>query len=112
MTLLVKSSWQGCDIAEGDVVLKSGERLGPAEIGLLATVGVLTVKVVFFNNFLSVYICDFFASLYPCLILELPLIYAEAIYYCLIMAINRYILPQQLLCFRRVMNLLSQPVRF
>ncbi|XP_022891833.1 molybdopterin biosynthesis protein CNX1 [Olea europaea var. sylvestris] len=35
----------GCDIAEGDVVLKSGERLGPAEIGLLATVGVLTVKV-------------------------------------------------------------------
>ncbi|KAL2557340.1 Molybdopterin biosynthesis protein CNX1 [Forsythia ovata] len=35
----------GCDIAEGDVVLKSGERLGPAEVGLLATAGVLMVKV-------------------------------------------------------------------
>lgn len=35
----------GYDIAKGDVVLKSGERLGPAEIGLLATVGVLEVKV-------------------------------------------------------------------
>ncbi|KAK4490587.1 hypothetical protein RD792_001271 [Penstemon davidsonii] len=35
----------GCDIAKGDLVLKSGEHLGAAEIGLLATVGVTTVKV-------------------------------------------------------------------
>ncbi|XP_042067030.1 molybdopterin biosynthesis protein CNX1-like [Salvia splendens] len=35
----------GCDIAKGDVVLKSGERLGPAEIGLLVTVGMTSVKV-------------------------------------------------------------------
>lgn len=35
----------GCDIAVGDLVLKSGERLGAAEIGLLATVGVMMVKV-------------------------------------------------------------------
>ncbi|KAK4441378.1 Molybdopterin biosynthesis protein CNX1 [Sesamum alatum] len=35
----------GCDIAKGDVILKLGERLGAAEIGLLATAGVLAVKV-------------------------------------------------------------------
>ncbi|KAH6774832.1 molybdopterin biosynthesis CNX1 protein / molybdenum cofactor biosynthesis enzyme CNX1 [Perilla frutescens var. hirtella] len=35
----------GCDIAKGDVVLKSGELLGAAEVGLLATVGVTSVKV-------------------------------------------------------------------
>lgn len=35
----------GSDIAKGDVVLKSGERLGAAEVGLLATVGVFMVKV-------------------------------------------------------------------
>ncbi|VFQ94075.1 unnamed protein product [Cuscuta campestris] len=35
----------GSDIAKGDIVLKSGGRLGPPEIGLLATVGVITVKV-------------------------------------------------------------------
>ncbi|XP_049399476.1 molybdopterin biosynthesis protein CNX1 isoform X1 [Solanum stenotomum] len=35
----------GSDIAQGTIVLKSGERLGAAEIGLLATVGVVTVKV-------------------------------------------------------------------
>ncbi|GER31719.1 molybdopterin biosynthesis protein [Striga asiatica] len=35
----------GCDIAKGDLVLKSGERLGAAEVGLLATVGVTAVKV-------------------------------------------------------------------
>ncbi|KAL1558303.1 calnexin Cnx1 [Salvia divinorum] len=35
----------GCDIAKGDIVLKSGERLGPAEIGLLVTVGMTSVKV-------------------------------------------------------------------
>lgn len=35
----------GCDIAKGDIVLKSGDRLGAAEIGLLATLGVLYVKV-------------------------------------------------------------------
>lgn len=35
----------GFDITKGDVVLKCGERLGAAEIGLLATVGVLEVKV-------------------------------------------------------------------
>ncbi|KAL6518700.1 calnexin Cnx1 [Orobanche hederae] len=35
----------GCDIAKGDLVLKFGERLGAAEVGLLATVGVTAVKV-------------------------------------------------------------------
>ncbi|PWA44148.1 molybdopterin biosynthesis CNX1 protein / molybdenum cofactor biosynthesis enzyme CN [Artemisia annua] len=36
---------QGCDISKDAVVLKAEELLGAAEIGLLATVGVLTVKV-------------------------------------------------------------------
>ncbi|KDP42916.1 hypothetical protein JCGZ_23858 [Jatropha curcas] len=35
----------GCDIEKDAVVLKCGERLGASEIGLLATVGVLMVKV-------------------------------------------------------------------
>ncbi|KAM7522773.1 hypothetical protein LguiA_012675 [Lonicera macranthoides] len=35
----------GCDIKKDAVVLESGERLGAAEIGLLATVGVMMVKV-------------------------------------------------------------------
>lgn len=35
----------GCDIQKDSIVLKSGEHIGPAEIGLLATVGVTTVKV-------------------------------------------------------------------
>lgn len=35
----------GCDIEKDSIVLKSGEHIGPAEIGLLATVGVTTVKV-------------------------------------------------------------------
>ncbi|KAH7862116.1 hypothetical protein Vadar_000157 [Vaccinium darrowii] len=35
----------GCDINKDAVVLKSGERLGAAEIGLLATAGVMIVKV-------------------------------------------------------------------
>ncbi|KAL8201785.1 hypothetical protein R6Q57_010932 [Mikania cordata] len=35
----------GCDIRKDDVVLQAEERLGAAEIGLLATVGVLTVEV-------------------------------------------------------------------
>lgn len=35
----------GCDISKDAVVLKAEELLGAAEIGLLATVGVLTVKV-------------------------------------------------------------------
>lgn len=37
--------WQGCDISKDAVVLKDEELVGAAEIGLLATVGVLTVKV-------------------------------------------------------------------
>ena len=36
---------QGCDIEKDSIVLKTGEHIGPAEIGLLATVGVTTVKV-------------------------------------------------------------------
>ena len=36
----------GEDVAVGDVVLPRGARLGPAEIGLLASVGVVTVPVV------------------------------------------------------------------
>ncbi|XP_040949313.1 molybdopterin biosynthesis protein CNX1 isoform X7 [Gossypium hirsutum] len=35
----------GCDIQKDAVVLKSGERLGASEVGLLATVGVTMVKV-------------------------------------------------------------------
>ncbi|KAL2240012.1 UNVERIFIED_CONTAM: Molybdopterin biosynthesis protein CNX1 [Sesamum indicum] len=35
----------GCDIAKDDVILKLGERLGAAEIGLLATAGIVAVKV-------------------------------------------------------------------
>ncbi|XP_060197083.1 molybdopterin biosynthesis protein CNX1 [Lycium barbarum] len=35
----------GSDITQSTIVLKSGESLGAAEIGLLATVGVVTVKV-------------------------------------------------------------------
>lgn len=37
--------FQGSDIEKDAIVLKSGERLGASEIGLLATVGVLMVKV-------------------------------------------------------------------
>lgn len=35
----------GCDIEKNALVLKSGEQVGAAEIGLLATMGVMTVKV-------------------------------------------------------------------
>lgn len=35
----------GSDIAGGAVVLAAGERLGAAEIGILATVGAATVQV-------------------------------------------------------------------
>ena len=35
----------GCDIPKGEVILKEGERLGPNELGLLATVGVIKFKV-------------------------------------------------------------------
>lgn len=40
---------QGIDIGLGDTVLKAGERLGPAEIGLLATIGIMNVKVTIFH---------------------------------------------------------------
>lgn len=36
---------KGCDIEKDAVVLKSGERIGCPEVGLLATVGVTKVKV-------------------------------------------------------------------
>ena len=35
----------GSDIRAGDTVLAAGERIGPAEIGLLATVGATSVQV-------------------------------------------------------------------
>jgi len=35
----------GCDIAVGQVILRAGDRLGAAEIGLLATIGVTEVTV-------------------------------------------------------------------
>ncbi|CAM6129634.1 unnamed protein product [Calypogeia fissa] len=35
----------GFDIGQGDTVLRAGELLGPAEIGLLATIGIVNVKV-------------------------------------------------------------------
>ena len=44
--------WQGCDIEKDAVVLKRGEKLGVSEIGLLATVGVMMVKVLFCFAFL------------------------------------------------------------
>ena len=34
----------GCDIEQGQLVLSRGMRLGPSEIGLLATVGVTRVN--------------------------------------------------------------------
>lgn len=37
---------QGCDIEQDAIVLKSGERVGASEIGLLAAMGVTMVKVV------------------------------------------------------------------
>ncbi len=36
---------QGFDIAQGTTVLKAGERVGAPEIGLLASIGVVYVKV-------------------------------------------------------------------
>ena len=33
----------GCDIAEGQMVLSRRDKLGPSELGLLATVGVTKV---------------------------------------------------------------------
>lgn len=36
---------QGFDIEKETIVMKSGERIGASEIGLLATVGIMTVKV-------------------------------------------------------------------
>lgn len=49
---ILKSVSQGCDIrpvgsdiAQGEVVLKSGEQVGAAEIGLMAALGVADVKV-------------------------------------------------------------------
>lgn len=35
----------GCDVAQGEVVLQASERLGPPEVGLLATVGANAVSV-------------------------------------------------------------------
>lgn len=43
--LIYVSVSQGCDIEKDAVVLKSGDRIGASEIGLLATVGVTMVKV-------------------------------------------------------------------
>lgn len=43
---------QGCDIEKDAVVLKSGERVGASDIGLLATAGVMMVKVFFCFSFL------------------------------------------------------------
>lgn len=34
----------GCDIEKGQLILSHGMRLGPSELGLLATVGVTQVK--------------------------------------------------------------------
>ena len=42
---------QGCDIQKDAVVLKSGERIGASEVGLLATVGVTMVKVLYCSLF-------------------------------------------------------------
>lgn len=39
------SGLKGCDIEKDAIVLKSGERIGASEIGLLATAGVTMVKV-------------------------------------------------------------------
>ena len=43
---------QGCDIQKDAIVLKSGELVGASEIGLLATVGVMMVKVLWHQNFI------------------------------------------------------------
>lgn len=36
----------GCDVSEGEVILKSGDIIRPAEIGMLATFGYSTVNVI------------------------------------------------------------------
>ena len=35
----------GCDISQSETVLRSGDVLGPGELGLLAAVGVTEVRV-------------------------------------------------------------------
>ena len=55
----VRFHLQGFDITKGDLVLKSGEHLDAAEIGLLATVGVMMVKVFPFLTLNSWLICFF-----------------------------------------------------
>ncbi|KAK7819696.1 molybdopterin biosynthesis protein cnx1, partial [Quercus suber] len=42
---VLTSVCQGCDIEQDAIVLKSGERVGASEIGLLAAMGVMMVKV-------------------------------------------------------------------
>jgi len=42
--LLMSCRPVGCDIEKGQLVLSRGMRLGPSELGLLATVGVTQVK--------------------------------------------------------------------
>jgi len=42
--LLVRCRPVGCDIARNELVLSRGTRLGPSELGLLATVGVTRVS--------------------------------------------------------------------
>lgn len=37
--------YKGSDLSKGDVVLKKGQKIGPAEIGILASVGKSSVKV-------------------------------------------------------------------
>ncbi len=36
----------GCDMKKGETILRAGERLGPAEIGVLASVGIVSVRVI------------------------------------------------------------------
>lgn len=69
---------QGCDINKDAVVLKSGERLGAAEIGLLATAGVMIVKVLLrelramFISGVSVWIRGFIFVSVSCLLWLIP----------------------------------------
>jgi molybdopterin biosynthesis enzyme len=43
--LIQADGCQGFDIEKDSMVLKSGERVGASEIGLLASMGVMMVKV-------------------------------------------------------------------
>lgn len=49
----------GFDISAGEKILSSGDKLGPSELGLLATVGITEVQTDSSSTAIVVYLCDF-----------------------------------------------------